>query len=83
MFKCNYYEFLRIFIENLCFYVVNAFFGIWYCFLLIYNQNFSLYLRINCSKELLLKFELDIELEEWNTLEISALLHTLTTEKVR
>jgi hypothetical protein len=28
------------------------------------NQNFALYLRINCSKELLLKFELDIELEE-------------------
>ena len=28
------------------------------------NQNFALYLQINCSKELLLKFELDIELEE-------------------
>ena len=62
--KWNYYEFLRIFIGNLCFYVVNAFFGIWFYFLLIYNQNFSVYLQINCSKELLLKFELDIELEE-------------------
>src|SRR5690606_37951033 len=28
------------------------------------NQNFALYLQINCSKALLLKFELDIELEE-------------------